>query len=219
MPEPVRYTRRPTVILADDHGVVREGLATVLKDHDFDVVESVADGHQLMEAAQRLRPDVIVSDISMPPGMSGLDVLSRLKAEHVDSKVILLTMHNDADLAARATRAGAAGFLLKHSAGDELVTAIHQVLQGGVYLAPSLTKGVMERLTAPAAQTPPPLTPRQIDVLRLILEGRRMKEVAAALDLSARTVETHKYEMMRVLGVSSTAELVKYAVEHRLIVE
>ena len=187
--------------------------------HDFDVVGSVADGHLLIEAAQRLRPDVIVSDISMPPGLSGLDVLTRLKAERVDSKIILLTMHDDADLATRATRSGAAGFLLKHSAGDELVSAIHQVLQGGVYLTPSLTKGVMERLTAPGARSAPLLTARQTDVLRLILEGRRMKEVGAALDRSVRTVETHKYEMMRVLGVSSTAELVKYAIEHRLIVD
>ena len=116
------------------------------------------------------------------------------------------------------SRAGASGFLLKHSAGEELVNAIHQALQGRVYLTPALTKDVMERLAAPAGRSEPALTARQLEVLRLVLDGRRMKEIGAALQLSTRTVETHKYEMMRLLGVSSTAELVTYAIEHRLIV-
>ena len=144
-----RSTRRSTVLLADDHVVVREGLAKLLTEHDFEVVGAVGDGHQLIDAAMRLRPDVIVTDISMPPGLSGLDVLARLKAERVESKVIVLTMHDDAELATRAVRAGASGFLLKHSAGEELVNAIHQALQGRVYLTPALTKDVMERLAAP----------------------------------------------------------------------
>ncbi len=208
-----------TVLLADDHAIVREGLARLLTDHNFNVVASVGDGDALLDAARRLRPDVIVTDISMPDGPSGLDVLSRLKSEHIDSKVIVLTMHADADLATRATRAGASGYLLKHAAGEELVTAIQQALQGRVYLSATVTKDVMERLAAPAGQAKRELTNRQIDVLRLIVAGRRMKEIAAALDLSTRTVESHKYEMMRVLGVQSTAELVRYALEHHLIVE
>jgi DNA-binding NarL/FixJ family response regulator len=130
----------------------------------------------------------------------------------------MLTMHDDAELATRAARAGASGFLLKHAAGDELVTAIQQALQGRVSFSPAVTKGVMERLAAPV-HAEPLLSARQLDVLRLILQGLRMKEIGAALDLSTRTVETHKYEMMRVLGVHSTAELVKYAIEKRLIVE
>ena len=152
------------------------------------------------------------------PGLSGLDVLDRLRTEHVDTKVVVLTMHNDADLATRAIRAGAAGFLLKDSAGEELVSAIYQVLQGRVYLTPALTQGVMDRLASPHPTTPE-LTTRQRDVLRLILEGRRMKEIAAALQLSPRTVETHKYVMMGVLGVDSTAQLIRYAIDHRLIVD
>jgi DNA-binding NarL/FixJ family response regulator len=211
-----RATRRIAVLLADDHAIVREGLVSLLKEHDFDVVAAVGDGHELLDSAKRLRPDVIVTDISMP-GLSGLDVLARLKTERVDSKVIVLTMHDDADLATRATRAGASGFLIKHSAGEELVNAIHQVLQGRTYLTPALTKGVMERLAAPASQSEPQLTPRQREVLRLIVEGQRMKEIAATLDLSTRTVETHKYELMRVLDLHSTAELVRYAIQHRLI--
>jgi DNA-binding NarL/FixJ family response regulator len=211
--------RRHTVLLADDHAIVREGLARLLADHHFTVVGSVADGESLLETARRLRPDVIVTDISMPAGPSGLDVLSRLKAEHIDSKVIVLTMHDDPHLATRATRSGAAGYLLKHSAGEELVTAIHQVLQGRVYLSPAVTRDVMDQLAASPGQSGPELTDRQREVLRLIVEGRRMKEIAAALDLSTRTVETHKYQIMRILGVQSTAELVRYAIEHRLILD
>ena len=207
--------RRNTVLLADDHAIVMEGLARLLKDHDFDVVGAVGDGQALIDAAKRLRPDVIVTDLSMP-GLSGLDVLARLKAEGIDSKVIVLTMHKDADLATVAMRGGASGFLLKESAGDELLAAIRQALQGGVYLAPALTRDVMERMTGSSGASEPQLTVRQRDVLRLIVKGQRMKEIAANLGLSARTVETHKYEMMETLGLHSTAELVRYALDRRL---
>ena len=111
------------------------------------MVGAVSDGDELLDAARRLRPDVIVTDISMP-GPSGLDVLTRLKAERIDSKVIVLTMHHDAELATRAMRAGASGFLLKHSAGEELVNAIHQAIEGRVYLTPALTRDVIERMAA-----------------------------------------------------------------------
>ena len=208
--------RRPTVLIADDHAIVKEGLVGLLKEHDFDVVGAVGDGHLLLDAAKRLRPDVIVTDMSMP-GLSGLDVLARLKSERLTSKVVMLTMHNDAELATQVIRAGASGFLLKHSAGEELLNAIDQVLQGRVYLTPVMTRDVMSRMAAPA--TDPEITARQRDVLRLILKGQRMKEIAAALDLSPRTVETHKYEMMEALGVHSTPELVKYAIEHRLVAD
>jgi len=210
--------RRYSVIVADDHAIVKEGLVSLLKEHGFDVVGAVGDGHALMNEARRLRPDLIVTDLSMP-GLSGLDVLTRLKTEHIDSKVIVLTMHHDADLATAAMRAGASGFLLKHAAGEELLTAIDQAVEGRVYLTPALTKEVIERMAAPPDQSEPQLTSRQRDVLRLIAEGRRIKEIAAALQLSARTVESHKYQMMQTLGVSSTADLVKYALKHRLIAE
>lgn len=210
--------RRHTVLVADDHAIVKEGLVSLLEEHDFDVVGAVGDGQLLVEEARRLRPDVIVTDLAMPK-LSGLDVLARLKAEQVDSKVIVLTMHKDGELATRAMRAGASGFLLKDSAGEELVSAIHQVLQGRVFLTPALTRDVMERMAAPVDHSPRELTTRQSDVLRLLVEGRRMKEIGATLGLSPRTVETHKYEMMQALGVHSTAELVRYALKHRLIVE
>jgi DNA-binding NarL/FixJ family response regulator len=210
--------RRNTVLLADDHRIVRDGLVSLLKEHDFDVVGAVGDGHLLIDAARRLRPDVIVTDLSMP-GLGGLDVLERLKGERIDSKVVVLTMHNDPELATRAMRGGAAGFLLKESAGEELLTAISQALQGHVYLTPSLTRDVMARLAGPSGGAEPQLTTRQREVLTQIVKGRRMKEIAANLQLSTRTVETHKYEMMQALGLHSTAELVRYAIDHRLIVD
>jgi DNA-binding NarL/FixJ family response regulator len=210
--------RRHTVLLADDHVIVVEGLVRLLREHDFDVVGTVGNGDQLLEAAKRLRPDVIVTDLSMP-GLNGLDVLARLKAERIDSKLIVLTMHNDADLATVAMREGASGFLLKESAGEELVAAIRQALRGRVYLTSALTKGVMERMAGSPRASPPQLSPRQRDVLRLIVKGLRMKEIAANLGLSTRTVETHKYEMMQTLGLHSTAELVRYALDRRLILD
>ena len=125
-------------------------------------------------------------------------------------------MHHDADLATVAMRGGASGFLLKESAGDELLAAIRQVLQGRVYLTPALTREVMERMAGSSRRGGAAATPRQRDVLRLIVKGQRMKEIAANLGLSTRTVETHKYEMMETLGLHSTAELVRYALDRRL---
>jgi DNA-binding NarL/FixJ family response regulator len=207
--------RRPTVLLADDHAIVTDGLARILKEADFDVVGAVRDGQQLLDAAARLRPDVIITDLSMP-GLSGLDALARLRAAHVQSKVIVLTMHHDADLAADAIRGGASGFLLKESAGDELLIAVRHALDGKVYITPTVTQAIMERMAGPAKAKEPQVTPRQRDILRLIVQGQRMKEIAATLGLSTRTVEGHKYQMMEALGVTSTAELVRYALERRL---
>jgi DNA-binding NarL/FixJ family response regulator len=206
---------RAKVLLADDHAIVAEGLASLLKDH-FHLVGTVGDGNALIDAARRQRPDVIVADIAMPV-MSGLEALRRLKAAKTRAKVIFLTMHADAELAAEAFRAGASGYVLKASAGEELITAIGEVLQGRIYLTPLITGDVISMLTEPVAKPAVTLTPRQREVLRLIAEGRRMKEIAALLELSTRTIETHKYEMMRSLGVDSTAELVRYAIQIGLI--
>jgi len=206
--------RRTRVLLADDHAIVAQGLATLLKDH-FDLVGTVGNGDELIDSARKLRPDVIVADIAMPV-LSGLEALRRLKAMRSEAKVIFLTMHADAQLATEAFRAGASGYVLKQSAGEELIAAIREALQGRTYLTPLITKDVIASFT----ETTPPtvkLTPRQREVLRLIAEGRRMKEIAAILDLSTRTVETHKYEMMRGLGVESTAELVRYAIQIGLV--
>ena len=138
-------SRRPTVLLADDHTIVTDGLSRILQEADFEVVDAVRDGQRLIDAAIRLRPDVIITDLSMP-GLTGLDVLARLKTERLDSRVIVLTMHHDADLATDAIRGGASGFLLKESAGDELLVAVRHALDGKVYITPAITKDVMERM-------------------------------------------------------------------------
>ncbi|HEX7229195.1 MAG TPA: response regulator transcription factor [Candidatus Binatia bacterium] len=208
-------TRHARVLLADDHSIVAEGLATLLKGH-CDLVGSVRNGSELIDAARKLRPDVIVADIAMPV-LGGLEALRRLKKMKNDAKVIFLTMHADAQLATEALRAGACGYVLKQSAGEELIAAIREVLQGKTYLAPSITGDVIANLTGSTPQSDVKLTPRQRDVLRLIAEGRRMKEIGAILELSTRTVESHKYEMMRALGVESTAELVRYAIQIGLV--
>jgi DNA-binding NarL/FixJ family response regulator len=208
--------RRPTVLLADDHVVFTDGIVRILKDR-FDVVGTVVDGRSLLDAVVLLRPDVVVTDISMP-NQSGLEALRQLKAKHDSNRVIFLTMHADARLAAEAFRLGAKGFVLKQSSGDELVKAIDEVLQGHKYLSPALTDDVLALMSAPPGPPIVELTSRQQEVLRLIVNGQRMKEIASNLKLSPRTVETIKYEMMRDLNVHSTTELVRYAIEHRLVV-
>ncbi len=204
---------RPSVLIADDHTIVAEGLVKLLS-RRFDVVATVADGTALIEAAERLRPDIIVTDLNMP-SVSGLDALEQLKQRGVASKFVILTMHREPSIAVKAMRAGASAFLLKHSAGNELMDAIDEVLHGRTYITPAVTKDVLAAFDDKRGHEVE-LTKRQRDVLRLIVEGRRMKEIAAILDLSARTIETHKYEMMRVLGVESTAELVALAVKKGL---
>jgi DNA-binding NarL/FixJ family response regulator len=205
---------RTTVLLADDHAIVAEGLATLLQ-REFSLVGTVASGSELVEVARRLRPDVIVADVTMP-GMSGLEALRRLKADGLASKVVFLTMHADAELAAAALRAGASGFVVKRAAGKELIAAIQTVLLGRKYVTPHLAQDVLEMLAEPRAATGR-LTPRQRDVIRLLAEGRTMKEIAAALEISPRTAETHKYQALEALGLKTTADLIRYAVEHGLI--
>jgi DNA-binding NarL/FixJ family response regulator len=203
--------QRSKVLLADDHTIVVQGLGSLLQD-EFDLVASVDNGLELVALAKETRPDVIVADISMPR-LSGLDALRRLRAEGIHIKVIFLTMHADPSLASEALRAGADGYLLKHSAGDELIHAIREVLVGGVYVTPLLASDVVKSLTAPQRISASTLTRRQRQVLDLVVQGWTMKEVAATLHLSRRTVETHKYAVMQTLGLRTTAELIRYALE------
>jgi DNA-binding NarL/FixJ family response regulator len=204
---------RTTVLLADDHAIVAEGLSRLLG-RRFELVGTVGDGFALVDAAKSMQPDVIVADIDMP-GLTGLEAVRRLAAEGHSVRVVFLTMHADPDLAAEALRVGATGFVLKHAAGEELIAAIEHVLEGRFYVTPRIAKEALAALAAPRPAAP--LTPRQLDVLRLLAEGLRVKQIAAKLDLSPRTVETHKYDMMEALGVQTTAELLRHAIRIGLI--
>lgn len=206
---------RPRVLVADDHRVVAEGLVRLLSDR-VEIVETIGDGSQVVEAVTRLQPDVVILDISMP-NVSGLEAIRQLRANHLDTRVIVLTMHADAALAVEALRAGASAFVLKESSGDELQIALDRVLSGQSYLPAALTKEIVTLMVGAADPSKVSLTPQQREVLRLIVRGLRVKEVASTLGLSARTVVAIKQKLMHSLNVHSTAELVRFAVEHRLV--
>jgi DNA-binding NarL/FixJ family response regulator len=208
---------RPRILLADDHRIVAEGLRSLLEPA-FELVEIVEDGKQLVDAAKRLQPDVIVADITMPK-LNGLDAVEQLRLAGCKAKIVFLTMHKDATYAARAMRAGASGFVLKHSASAELVTAIRESLRGKTYVTPEIAE-VMVRLTTSRKDEADEgilLTPRQREVLQLFAEGRSAKEVASLLHISIRTAENHKARIMSLLGAATTADLVKCAIRHGLI--
>ena len=207
-----------TVLLADDHAVVVEGLASLLRE-SFTLVGCVQDGRELLAASESLRPDVIVTDVSMPV-LNGLDAIRQIKSTRPEAKIIVLTMHADPDLAVQAFRAGATGYVLKTSPGEELLSAIRIVAQGRVFLTSLIAKDLIEVLLE-SRQEPKAagssLTPRQREVLQLIAEGRTMKEIANVLGISPRTAESHKYEMMQLLGTTTTAGLVQHAIRMKLI--
>jgi DNA-binding NarL/FixJ family response regulator len=211
---------KTTVLLADDHTVVADGLEALLRD-SFDLVGVVHDGRALLEAEETLRPDVILTDISMPL-LNGLDAVRQIRARRRDARIIVLTMHQETQLAVEAFRAGVSGYLLKISPGEELIEAIQQVAQGKAYVTSLLAKDLISLLIesrSAASGDTSPLTPRQREVLQLVAEGRTMKEVAAILKISPRTAESHKYEIMQVLGAQTTAELIQYAIRNKLIAE
>ena len=203
--------KRVKLLLADDHTMFAQGLQSLLAD-DFDLLGTVANGEELVNAMQTLEPEVIIVDISMPV-LNGFDAVRRIKARGSEAKVIFLTMHDDETLVAEAFRCGASGYVLKQAAGEELVAAIGKVMQGKKYITPLIAQRDGFATPKPRAA----LTPRQAQVLKLISEGLTMKEIAAQLDISTRTAESHKYEMMEALGVQTTAELIKYALRVGLI--
>ena len=203
----------PRVLLADDH-VLLLGAFEKLLAADCTIVGQVSDGRALVEAAEHLKPDVIVLDISMPV-LNGLEAARQIKKKLANVKLVFLTMNEDADLAAEAFRAGASAYLLKRSATSELPAAIREVMQGRSYITPLVADGLVGSLMHDAA--PHQLTPRQREVLQLLAEGRSMKEVGSVLNLTPRTVAFHKYRMMEQLKVKSTAELIQYAVKHHIV--
>jgi DNA-binding NarL/FixJ family response regulator len=209
--------KKPRILLVDDHAIVVEGLQRLLA-RDFDLVGVANDGLAMVEACAATRPDLIVADVSMPM-LNGIDALRRLRRGGDETPVIFLTMHPDVTSATRAIEAGARGYVLKHSASDELVTAIREALAGRTFISPSLRSPALEErlVRGEGTTTSIELTDRQREVLQLLAQGKSAKEIGALLGISPRTAETHKYRMMDDLGLPTTAELVRYAVRHGLV--
>jgi len=209
---------RTSVLLADDHAILMDGLVHVLR-QDFDVVGVARDGRSMIEMAKDKRPDVIVSDISMPQ-LNGLDAARILRKDLRSTKFVFLTMHADLPLVEEAFRVGASGFVLKMCDADEFVKAIHSVAKGSTYITPLLAGDLISVLMTAGAKESPregPLTSRQREVLQLLAEGKTMKETASVMGISTRTAESHKYEIMRQLGVETSAALIRYAVRIKLV--
>jgi DNA-binding NarL/FixJ family response regulator len=207
---------RPRVLLADDHTMLLDAFQRLLEP-TCDVVGAVSDGQALLAAAPRLKPDVIVVDISMPL-LNGMDACRQLQPKLPKTRWVFLTVNEDPDVAVEAFRLGGLAYLLKSSAASELFLAIKKAMLGEPYITPLLAKGVPLGVFLTRAVRPTDtLTPRQREVLQLLAEGRLMKEAADILGMSPRTVAFHKYSIMKQLGVKSSAELVQYAVKHGLV--
>jgi DNA-binding NarL/FixJ family response regulator len=208
---------RPRLILADDHEIVLDGLRMLLQS-EFDLVATATDGAQLLDVCRRMKPDVVVTDISMPK-LSGLDAAEALLSENAGVRVIILTVQAEPEFVLRAFRAGVAGFVVKHSAGCELISAIREVIAGRTFISPRISRIVMnaclDDASSPTAEAP--FTTRQIEVLQLIARGLTMKEIGARLGIATRTAEAHKYQMMERHRVRTVAELIRLGMQFGVV--
>jgi DNA-binding NarL/FixJ family response regulator len=211
-------TGKPRLLLADDHAIMVDGLRRLLEPN-FDLVGTVGDGWALLESAERLKPDVIVVDVSMPL-LNGIEAVRRLKKVSPRCKVVILSMHEDVQIAAESLRAGASGYVLKHSAAETLSHAIGEVLKGHTFVSPRIAKNVMcavmessQRKDRKGVQ----LTPREREVLQLVAEGRTIRGISSILQVAVRTVVFHKSNIMDKLGRRTTADLTQYAITSGLI--
>jgi DNA-binding NarL/FixJ family response regulator len=222
--------KRVRILLADDHLILLEGLKQMLG-QEFELLGVATNGRELLHHGRTLKPDVIISDIAMPE-LTGLEAVAELRKEGISPKVIFLTMLGETEIALQAFRSGADGFVLKHCAGTELVIAINEVMAGRTYLTPRIARNVLtaiesaasssgEKHSSDIASAPHAalahLTNRQIEVLRLVSQGKTMKEVGAVLSISTRTAEAHKYQMMANLEVRTVAELIQYGIRAGLV--
>ena len=202
------------VLLADDHKIILAGLCAILEP-EFAIVGTVEDGRALVAEAKQLNPDVVVADISMP-GLNGIDAARQIREFDERIKIVFLTMHSQVSYAASAFEAGASGFVLKHSAPQELIAAIRETMQGHTYVTPMIAGNLIDSYQKKSLQQGElkvALSPRQREVLQLLVEGKSAKEIAAMLNISPRTVEFHKYRMMEQLKTKTSAELIQYALK------
>jgi len=207
--------RKPRILLADDHALVLEGFRRILEGH-YELVGTVGDGRALLEAAKSMHPDIVILDISMPL-LNGIDAAAQLKKICPKAKIIIVTMHADTDYVRSAFEAGASAYVLKRSAVDELEQAIRAVLEGHSYITPLITKELVDVFLATGSEKSGGLTPRQREVLQHLAEGRTAKEIANLLNITPRTVEFHKGQIMDHLNLRTTADLIKYALTHGIV--
>lgn len=204
------------LVLADDHILVRQSLRSFLEREGMQVVGEASDGQELISVVARLCPEVAVLDISMPL-MNGLDAAGQIRRASPQTKIILLTRHDEDQYVTEALRIGAKGYVLKNQAATDLVQAIYQVCRGGFYLSPGVSRAVVEAFLSKTARPPDPLTSRERQVLQLISEGKSTKDVACLLGISAKTAESHRARLMHKLDIHETASLVRYAIRRGLI--
>jgi DNA-binding NarL/FixJ family response regulator len=209
----MQSTGRPRILIADDHTLIAEAFKELLAT-DFDVVGVVHDGRLLLQKAQELKPDVVLVDIGMPL-LNGLQAAQKIKRILPDTKLVYVSVNQDPDLVMEAFRQGASAYLPKTSAGSELVVAIQMAMKGEVYLSPALSPNTDETPVGQSGEAV--LTERQLEVLQLLAEGKSMKEVAAVLNLTTRTVAFHKYRLMHHLHLKNEAEVVQYALSRHII--
>lgn len=208
------------VLIADDHAIVRTGLRTLLKAEPLmELVGEATGGYEAIEWVEKTRPDVLVLDLSMPD-LDGIAVTKKIKPLFPNVHILILTIHADAALLREAIKAGASGYILKRAAEAELISAIHVILRGDVYVDPSMVRTLLDETAKPALTQPGPvekLTPREIEVLKCIVEGYTNRQIGEKLNISVRTVEGHRANVFAKLGLHSRVELVRYAREHGLI--
>ncbi len=209
-----------SIVVADDHGIVREGLRRLLEtEPDFKVCAEASDGREVLSQIENSKPDVAVLDITMPK-LGGLETLERIRAEHKNTKVVLLSVHADPAFIQSAVALGVDGYVLKNGPAKDIVTAVREVMNGGSFFSPVVAKEIVEQLRSPKSESDNPfslLTSREREVLHLIADGLSAKEVAVELSISTKTVEAHRTSLMRKLNVRKATELVRYALRHGLI--
>jgi len=208
------------ILLADDHAMVRHGLINLLKPHaHLEVVGEAHNGHETLELTRRLSPDIVVMDVAMPD-LNGIDATRQLTRDHPQAKVIALSMHSGKKFVVEMLKAGARGYLLKDCAFEELVRAVEVVLDGRVYLSPSIADVVVEECVQPSddgrSSAFAVLSQREREVLQLMAEGNTTKQIALRLHISAKTVEGHRLRLMEKLHIESVAQLTKYAISQGL---
>jgi DNA-binding NarL/FixJ family response regulator len=208
---------KPRVIIADDHTLLAEAFEKLLAP-ECEVIAKVADGRALLTAARDLHPDVVILDVAMPL-LNGLDAGRQIKQMDASIKLVFVTMNEDPDLAAEAFRVGASAYLLKRSAGSELLMAIREAMKRRSYVTPLVTEGMLGSLMHPSGRDRPAqqLTTRQREMLQLLAEGKSMKEVASILNVTPRTVAFHKYRIMERLKIKTNAELIQFAIRQHLV--